>query len=815
MSSQKPYQLPLWQTSPDLLPFEQPASEAPSAPEPAPSQSPAAKSTLDRMYQALDFVPYPYQKRLALEDWPDLLKIPTGLGKTAAVFLAWLYKLLTVPQTPRRLVWCLPMRVLVEQTVSCLNNWIDRLDRNGLLEHRPKVYVLMGGQLDQDWDRFPEDWAVLVGTQDQLLSRALNRGYAMSRFRWPLDFALLHNDCLWVFDEVQLMGAGLASSAQLEAFRNRFGVFLPCRSLWCSATVLSSWLHTVDFQAHNLKVHELGEEDRDFPEVRRRLEAGKNLNAIQEKQVVKTVLDHHRPDTLTLVIRNRVEDAVKLFKALQQKQGKKKKKASLPELVLLHSRFRPHERQEQMQKLRTKPGEAGRIVISTQVVEAGVDISAALLFTDIAPWPSLVQRFGRCNRQGEYAEAQVFWLGRKLTTKNAPPYELEELESAKARLETLSAVGLAQLPESDAPRKQSAVLRSPDLLDLFDTTPDLAGADIDIARFVREGTDSDLQVFWRDWGAGKVGRPPKDLSQPRAEELCRVPVGVLTKDWLARKKAAWIWDALQGQWTALSRPRPGMVVLLSAKGGGYTPDCGWDSASTSPVSEVPPKDRTLKAQAPEQMDQDLWAQWQTLLAHAEQAEHELDQLVKALNLPHLAGFADCLPALRKAARLHDCGKAHPVHQDACENADRAILWAKAPKMSAYQRCGFRHELASALALLATGHDDLTAYLVAAHHGKIRLSLRALPGEQGPQNEPERRFARGIWDGEFLPASELLPEVRLSLACMELGLSAEGASWAERTAQVLETWGPFKLTFLETLVRLADWRASAALEENHA
>ena len=136
-------------------------------------------------------------------------------------------------------------------------------------------------------------------------------------------------------------------------------------------------------------------------------------------------------------------------------------------------------------------------------------------------------------------------------------------------------------------------------------------------------------------------------------------------------------------------------------------------------------------------------------------------------------------------------------------------------MSAYQRRGFRHELASALALLATGHDDLTAYLVAAHHGKIRLSLRALPGEQGPQNEPERRFARGIWDGETLPASELLPEVRLSLTCMELGLSAEGASWAERTAQVLETWGPFKLAFLETLVRLADWRASAVLEENHA
>lgn len=33
-------------------------------------------------------VPYPYQERLAGEPWPDLLDVPTGLGKTSAVMLA-------------------------------------------------------------------------------------------------------------------------------------------------------------------------------------------------------------------------------------------------------------------------------------------------------------------------------------------------------------------------------------------------------------------------------------------------------------------------------------------------------------------------------------------------------------------------------------------------------------------------------------------------------------------------------------------------------------------------------------------------------
>jgi len=59
---------------------------------------------------------------------------------------------------------------------------------------------------------------ILVGTQDMLLSRALMRGYGISRYLWPLHFALLHNDCLWVFDELVMLpcyptpGAGGAAA---------------------------------------------------------------------------------------------------------------------------------------------------------------------------------------------------------------------------------------------------------------------------------------------------------------------------------------------------------------------------------------------------------------------------------------------------------------------------------------------------------------------------------------------------------------------------------------------------------------------------
>jgi hypothetical protein len=87
--------------------------------------------------------------------------------------------------------------------------------------------------------------------------------------------------------------------------------------------------------------------------------------------------------------------------------------------------------------------------------------------------------------------------------------------------------------------------------------------------------------------------------------------------------------------------------------------------------------------------------------------------------------------------------------------------AKAPEAwwnRRYDRKHFRHELASALAILHPQSGlrddqlDLIAYLAAAHHGKVRLSIRSLPEEKRPSDA--RRFARGIWDGDLLPPVEL-------------------------------------------------------------
>lgn len=170
--------------------------------------------------------PYRYQVRLATAGQvPEVLDVPTGLGKTAAIVLSWLWNCnSTAPAVslPRRLVYCLPMRTLVAQTARVANGWIENAATAGLLRSDCRVHVLMGGEQTEDWDLQPEADAVLIGTQDMLLSRLLNRGYGMSRYRWPMQFGLLGNDCLWVMDEVQLMGTGLATTVQVDLFQKKY-----------------------------------------------------------------------------------------------------------------------------------------------------------------------------------------------------------------------------------------------------------------------------------------------------------------------------------------------------------------------------------------------------------------------------------------------------------------------------------------------------------------------------------------------------------------------------------------------------------------
>lgn len=805
----------------------------------------------DFFRMATDQTPFDYQRCLATRDiFPHLLTVPTGSGKTAAVILGWLWRRRfggpLAASTPRRLVYCLPMRVLVEQTAREAAKWLDKLGIKDV-----GVHILIGGERAERWELTPEKEAILIGTQDMLLSRALNRGYGMSRYAWPLHFGLLNNDCLWVMDEPQLMGSGLATTTQLAGFRKAFGAGGTTQSLWMSATLMPGWLESIDFKQYvaGLKLVKLEEEDFDNKHMKERYGACKPIEPAgssndRSPALVERIRKAHAPGTLTLVVVNTVDRAREIFEGLRTAQkagtGKGRKKGRpandagespevSPEFLLIHSRFRPKERAKQIDRLQTTPPASGRIVISTQVVEAGVDVSALTLFTELAPWPSLVQRFGRCNRRGEDTGAKVFWIDLPTGGKKslAAPYSDEELDAAREILAdgSLNDVGPSSLEvyfnkRSDDqkaklfPYRPEHVVRRKDVIELFDTTPDLAGNDVDVARFIRDGEDLDVQVFWRHLDGSTV---PSGEADPRREELCTVPVHRFRE--FLKEKIAFRFDPLEPGWKRATADSvfPGRVFLIPADRGGYDPTVGWAPKSSEAVEPLSTGDAP-----PESYDSEPWSKfhWQTIAEHTDEVVAELEAILKGLGLDERL-CAD----LRLAARWHDRGKAHDVFQAAIKDVEGRPSTrdlAKAPRGAwtrGYSRPHFRHELASALAMLQAGSSDLAAYLGVATHGKVRLSIRSLPGEDQP-NDSSLRFARGVWDGDVLKKVDVgggleAAEVTLSLDVMEMGRAGDEPSWSERVLALRDDpdLGIFRLAFLEAILRAADMRASRAHERS--
>jgi CRISPR-associated endonuclease/helicase Cas3 len=458
-----------------------------------------------------------------------------------------------------------------------------------------------------------------------------------------------------------------------------------------------------------------------------------------------------------------------------------------------------------------------------------------------------VQRFGRCNRRGEENDnAQVFWINlpsdQKQAEKIAPPYKIDDLKDSAELLKRLKDVGLKELPQIKLPFEHIHVIRCRDLIDLFDTTPDLVGNDLDIDRFVREVENSDVRVFWRDWDQKQSLMPSADQAAPLHEELCPAPIGEF-KDFATdrnRRRKVWRWSFLEKVWEPADANTiaPGQVLMVHVSAGGYSSEHGWEPASEILVDALDVTAAT-NGNIPDANDADQLSQipvWQTIVEHVEEVCIELEAITKKLVISDFEA-----QAVRYAGRWHDRDKAHEIFREALpERApDPTKLWAKAKgTWKPYSRPHFRHELASALAVLDPGNDgipdeirDLVAYLVAAHHGKVRLSIRSLPGEHPPRprtnsHGDERRFARGIWDGDELPATDLgggviAPRVTLSLEPMELGLCTEPPfrglpSWAERMLRLRDdNLGLFRLAYFEAILRAADMRASRKAEQQAA
>ena len=792
--------------------------------------------------------PYPYQARLAEADQiPTLLKIPTGAGKTEAAILGWLYRKFYHPApdvregTPGRLIYCLPMRTLVEQTEGRVQGWLENLGMVGDVG----VVVLMGGEPKTQWYLEPEKPTIVIGTQDMLLSRALNRGYGSSPFMWPVEYGLLNNDCLWVMDEVQLMANGLATSNQLAGLRRKLKTFGPVASVWMSATAKAQWLETIDHPAPSeAGVLKLGDDDLKDPGLRKRHRAQKAVHELPKpgryaRDMAEFVVNNHKRGTLTLTIVNTVERAQDIYKALNNPRWV----PTDADMMLIHSRFRGGDRELQREWLAEDVEEsgAGRIVVATQAVEAGVDRSARTLITELAPWASMVQRFGRCNRAGEYEQGEIFWVDFGERKQDTAPYEPEEVESARELMKSLEGKSagpsdIERMGDVIGDADHLTVIRRRDVEGLFDTTPDLSGSYLDVSQYVRGGEERDVSVFWRNMPKGE---PEDSEPKPNHEEIVSVPLGTKgIRDYLKdSERWAWRWDFLDNQWTEIrwNDIHPGMTLMLDSKLGGYSSETGWDVSVKDAVEAIgvdssePEDGQSLDPNSTSQ------GRWVTLSEHSRHVEGEVEKVLDVAS--GWFGDSGMREAVRVAALHHDLGKAHESFQKMLREAlpegetpyDEDVYMAKSPGRGRNERRHFRHELGSALAVLehAEGlegkYRDLAAYLAAAHHGKIRLGIRSLPGrrERNRDSNPDAGYLLGYKtaETETLPSVDLgegvrIGETALDMSIAQIGLDdGERQSWLERSLGLLEWLGPFRLAYLEVIVRAADMQASKKERED--
>jgi CRISPR-associated endonuclease/helicase Cas3 len=797
-------------------------------------QGPEAPTFHEMHRAATGHLPQIYQTRIAANGLPDIVRSPTGAGKTGLI-LAWLWRRLYGPAsvragTARRLIWALPQGSLLEPVAAEIREWLASLE----LTEEVAVHVVTGprGENVGDWRENMHLPAVIVGTADMLVSKALNRGYGLSRAMFPIDFALTANGAHWVIDEARLCPQSTTTLRQLADFAGKRGTAEPF-----GLTLLSA------MPEPGLAFRRLAAEPGDY------------------RAIAASALERHTRGTRTLVVLNTVDAAQEVYRQLR---------GGPVDVTLLHSRFRGVERGDRLLAITGQDGNL--IVVATQVVEAGIgDLGAALLITEAAPWAALLPRARHRDRSG--GPGEVLWVPPPV----ALPYAQEDIDAVAGELVQLDGKRLTgeELAARDAFFHSSrdgdhrAVIQPGEFVALFDTSTYLSGGDVDIAPYIRDTEDLDVEVAWATWTPGEDGAPDPEVRHPAPEYRCRVPIGDAVE--FARNRAVWRFDPATDRWTAvnkvLSRPRPEELLLVNAADGGYDPEIGFAPRRREPVADSPElltseeaaertaaavKAAELAAWETGGLDAEIATapldiaprRWQSLDEHSEQVRDQAAALLAALapSIPPEAAEAAVV-----AGYLHDVGKAHPTWQDAlCALADDddqdkiadGRPWAKSGTTSKSGRLefaggpGFRHELASLIildgplpSLLAASPDpDLTRFLVLAHHGRLRVQVndrdeRVVPAAPPddpatlrPNHEALGRNILGLEQDATTDIPPMLGQPATTLT-VDLGQFLAGGerSWTMTALALVDKYGPFALAYLETVVRMADWRASGGRE----
>ncbi len=335
-----------------------------------------------------------------------ILVAPTGYGKTEFAFL-W--------SGGDRFFYTLPLRAAVNQIYERACAVFNR-EKCGILHSDADLFLLnslksIGNNLKQDEEMSIKVYdisrqliyPVNISTGDQIFP------YALRPPGYEKIYALLSYSRL-IIDEVQAYNPVSAAIIikLIKDIVNSGGKFLII-----TATLPEFIKREID-SIKNIKYNLVNVYENE----RNKLEAIKkhnvNIELMQDNEITEEklleVINHANKGKRVLVIANTVKQAQNIFSRLKSLITNNVQYSKLKDkLWLLHSRFTLSDRSFLENKIcgengefrSPKPGDEndGKIFVSTQVVEASLDIDADVLFTEIAPADSLAQRMGRVLRR--------------------------------------------------------------------------------------------------------------------------------------------------------------------------------------------------------------------------------------------------------------------------------------------------------------------------------------------------------------------------------------------------------------------------------
>ncbi|KKM10610.1 hypothetical protein SY88_13175 [Clostridiales bacterium PH28_bin88] len=346
---------------------------------------------------------FQFKTALALMEGRNVvLTAPTGSGKTWAPVLPFLYSWLNQIPFADRLIYALPLRSLASGLYQSTRS---ALENAGLLKDEKNIngsisVTLQTGNHKGD-PFFCGD--LIFTTIDQLLYSYLNLPLSVTQKLANVNAGALLGS-LVILDEVHLLEPRRSFATVLEMARRLrdFTSFV-----FMTATLSSE---AVSLVAKEMQAVELSVESDELLELPSHKDKQRTIRWTGISLNAHNVLEVHDCGR-SIVVCNSVQKAQTIYRELNQAI---RKEGYSPKIILLHSRFLPSDREEYEKELARYFGpdatETDCILVATQVIEAGLDISADNLHTEVCPANSLVQRAGRCARYAGDRNKGTVWV---------------------------------------------------------------------------------------------------------------------------------------------------------------------------------------------------------------------------------------------------------------------------------------------------------------------------------------------------------------------------------------------------------------------